>query len=160
MSAKIFFVEWSYVCIFTYKFETGFLETQQLQPLIWCRYIGDIFFIWTHGEEKVNTFLKSLIELDLCIKFTYNSNEESINSFDIKVSLTHSFPIHPFSTPWKHQKTLQGRERVHWERMVKKQQGFYWLWSTHLCHTKNSIVFSQQVQHGYVPYCTKNEVFQ
>ena len=37
--------------------------------------------------------------------------------------LTHLFPMHSFSTPWKHQKTLQflmfsgGRERVHRERM-------------------------------------------
>ena len=33
--------------------------------------------------------------------------------------------MHPFSTPWKHQKTLRfsdvfrGRERVHWERELK-----------------------------------------
>ena len=38
-------------------------------------------------------------------------------------NLTHSFPKHPFSTPWKHQKTYGfqmfsgGRERVHWEQM-------------------------------------------
>ena len=30
-----------------------------------------------------------------------------------KVPLTHSFPVHPFSIPWKH----RDRERVHWERM-------------------------------------------
>ena len=40
-------------------------------------------------------------------------------------SLNHSFLMQPFSTPWKHQKTLRfssvrrGRERVHWEQMVK-----------------------------------------
>ena len=36
--------------------------------------------------------------------------------------LIHSFPMHPFSTPWKHQKTLRfsgGRERVHWEQWAK-----------------------------------------
>ena len=34
--------------------------------------------------------------------------------------LTSSFPIHHFSTPWKHQKTVRFsgvRERVHWEQM-------------------------------------------
>ena len=37
--------------------------------------------------------------------------------------LTHLFPMHPFSTPWKHQKTLsfsdlfRGREKVHWEQV-------------------------------------------
>ena len=42
-----------------------------------------------------------------------------IHSFSMH--LTHSFPMHPFSTPWKHLKTFVmfsgGRERVHWENM-------------------------------------------
>ena len=34
-------------------------------------------------------------------------------------TLTHLCPMYPFSTPWKHQKTLKfsrGKERVHWEQ--------------------------------------------
>ena len=32
--------------------------------------------------------------------------------------LTHLFPMRPFSTPWKHQKTVRWKdERVHWERI-------------------------------------------
>ena len=37
--------------------------------------------------------------------------------------MTHLFPMHPFSTPWKYQKTRRfsdisrGREMVHWEQM-------------------------------------------
>ena len=34
--------------------ESKFLETQSLQPLIWFRYIDDVFFIWTHGEGKAS----------------------------------------------------------------------------------------------------------
>ena len=29
-------------------------STQQFQPLVWFRYIDDIFFIWTHGENTLN----------------------------------------------------------------------------------------------------------
>ena len=76
-----------YACLFMDKFATSFLETQQLQPLVWFRYIDDIFFIWTHGEEKLKIFLNSLNEFDPCIKFTYESNKESIAFLDIKVSL-------------------------------------------------------------------------
>ena len=65
-----------YACLFMDKFETSFLETQQLQPLVWFRYLDDIFFIWTHGEEELNLFLKSLNEFDPCITFTYESNKE------------------------------------------------------------------------------------
>ena len=66
------------------KFMTSFLETQQLQPLVWFRYI-DIFFIWMHNEEKFKIFFNSLDEFDPCIKFTYESNKESIAFLDIKI---------------------------------------------------------------------------
>ena len=44
--------------------------------------------------------------------------------------LTYLFPLHTFSTPWKHQKIFGflmfsgGRERVHWERKGEK-----WNWT-------------------------------
>ena len=31
-----------YTCLFMDKFQTSFLETQQLQPLVWFRYVEDI----------------------------------------------------------------------------------------------------------------------
>ena len=42
-----------YSFIFMSDLETKFLEGQQLQPLVWLRYIDDIFFIWTHGGENL-----------------------------------------------------------------------------------------------------------
>lgn len=36
----------SYANLFMGKFETEFLNSEQLQPLIWLRYIDDIFFLW------------------------------------------------------------------------------------------------------------------
>ena len=99
------------------KFETSFLKTQQLKPLVWFRYIDDVFFIWTHGEEKLKIFLNSLNEFDPCITFTYEFNEESIAFLDIEVVLTnnnvftdlyvspndrhqylHHLPPHPYHT--------------------------------------------------------------
>ena len=76
-----------YACLFMDKFEASFLETQQFQPLVWFIYIDDIFFIWTHGEEKLKIFLNSLNEFDTCIKFTHESDKESIAFLDMKVSL-------------------------------------------------------------------------
>ena len=34
-----------YTCIFMDDIESKFLETQSLQPLIWFRYIDDVFFM-------------------------------------------------------------------------------------------------------------------
>ena len=48
----------TYACIFMDKVETEFLETQRDKPFWWVRYIDDIFFIWTHGQEKLKVFLE------------------------------------------------------------------------------------------------------
>ena len=79
-----------YACFFIDKIETAFLETQELQPLVWFRYIDDIFFIWTHGEQELQTFLRSLNEFHTDIKFTYESSKESIAFFDLKASVRNS----------------------------------------------------------------------
>ena len=60
------------------KIETALLETQDLQPLIWFRYIDDVFFIWTHGEQEIQVFLRNLNEFHTNIKFTYEPSKESI----------------------------------------------------------------------------------
>ena len=42
-----------YACMFMDKVETNFLETQTVEPLVWLRYIDDIFIIWNENEEKL-----------------------------------------------------------------------------------------------------------
>ena len=41
-----------YECIFMDQVESEFLKTQIHQPLVWFRCIDDIFFIWTHVQDK------------------------------------------------------------------------------------------------------------
>ena len=48
-----------YACIYMDEVETAFLNTQELQPLVWFSYI-DIFFIWNHSEDKLHKFLQNL----------------------------------------------------------------------------------------------------
>ena len=57
--------------IMSQDIETAFRETQELQSLVWLRYIDDIFFIWTHGEQEIQTFLRGLNNFHTDIKFTY-----------------------------------------------------------------------------------------
>ena len=47
-----------YACIYMDQVEQKFLAMQINQPLIWLRYIDDIFFIWTHGEKELQKFVK------------------------------------------------------------------------------------------------------
>ena len=46
-----------YACLFLDKFERDSLAAQILKPWVWLRYIDDIFFVWTHGEDKLHVFL-------------------------------------------------------------------------------------------------------
>ena len=61
-----------YASLFMDNFETSFLETQQLQPLVWFRYIDDVFFIWTHVEEKLKVFLTVLMSLIPVLSLSMN----------------------------------------------------------------------------------------
>ena len=63
--------------------ETTFLETQELQRLVWFRYNDDIFFIWTHGEQELQTFLRSHNEFHTNIKFICESSKQSIAYLDL-----------------------------------------------------------------------------
>lgn len=45
------------------------------KPLIWERFI-DIFFIWTHGEEKLHEFIEYIYNYHASIKFTAEYSKE------------------------------------------------------------------------------------
>ena len=75
-----------YACIFMDKLETNFLKTQTLQPLVWFRYIDDVFFLWTHGEGNLKQFLEELNNYDPNIKFTREYSKKEI-PFDLKVGI-------------------------------------------------------------------------
>ena len=77
-----------YACIFMDDLETKFLQSQSLQPLVWFRYINDIFFIWTHGKDKLEKFLNDLNSFDNNIKFTHESSKENVTFLDLIVKLS------------------------------------------------------------------------
>ena len=47
----------SYASAFIDQVETDFLRAQENVSLVWFRYIDDVFFIWTHGENELNSFM-------------------------------------------------------------------------------------------------------
>ena len=55
--------------------EQNFLELQSKKPLIWLRYIDDIFFIWTHSEQELERFLKDLNNFTPNLSFTHEASE-------------------------------------------------------------------------------------
>ena len=76
-----------YASIFMDKLESDFLTSQELTLEQWYRYIEDLFFIWTHGEEILALFLNDLNHYHPNIKFTHESNKEHISFLDLNVKL-------------------------------------------------------------------------
>ena len=80
-----------YASILMDKLESDFQKSQGLTPLLWYRYIDDVFFIWTHGEEKLlslASFINDLNSYDPNITFTLESNKEHIPFSDLNMNLS------------------------------------------------------------------------
>ena len=57
-------------------------------PLIWIRFIDDIFFIWTGSEQDLLRVLNELNSLHPTIKFDMNYSREKIDFLDTTVIIT------------------------------------------------------------------------
>ena len=112
-----------YICIFMDEMETSFLKTQQLQLFTWLRYIDDIFFIWTHGEEQLDLFLKDLNEFHPNLKFTYQTSQNTIDFLGLHVNLKDGAVFTDL-----HIKPTNDHQFLHYK-------------SCHPSHIKNSIPF-------------------
>ena len=54
------------------------------------RYFDNIFFVWTHREDKLDEFLERLNSFHPNLKFTSERSEQKINFLDITVQLGNS----------------------------------------------------------------------
>ena len=70
--------------IFMDRCETHLLASapEQKKPLIWKRFIDDIFLVWTHGEESLTKFLDHCNQGPPTIKFTSEQSKKTINFLD------------------------------------------------------------------------------
>ena len=65
-----------------------FLETQELQPLLWLGFIDDIFFIWNYGKEELKKFMEKFNNFTPNLRFTYESSEKSISFPDLIITVS------------------------------------------------------------------------
>ena len=130
----------TYACIYMHKMEGELLEKQKYKPFTWLRYIDDIFFIWTHGEDKLKTFLENINQFHLNIKFTHESSTESILFLDLRVKLS------------------QGRLETDLHIKPTDRHQYLNYSFPHPGHTKQSIVYSQTLRVARV--CSHEENFR
>ena len=77
----------SYSGCFMTDLEERMLEAYPLKPLIWRRYIDDIYFHWQHGEEELKKWLVHLNNFHAKIKFTSEWSYDSVTFLDTRISI-------------------------------------------------------------------------
>jgi len=77
----------SFAITYMGAFEEKFVYTYRLQPLIYVRYIDDIFMIWQHGKAELEQFFNHMNNCSPHIKFTTETSEEAIAFLDTLVRL-------------------------------------------------------------------------
>eukprot|EP00061_Rhincodon_typus_P015304 g42910.t1 len=72
--------------IFMHRFEQDFFAAQNLRPTLYTRYVDDIFFLWTHGEESLKQH-SDINKFHPTIRLTMDSSSESISFLDTSISI-------------------------------------------------------------------------
>ena len=104
------------------------METQTFKPLVWLRYIDDIFFIWTHSEEEFKEFMRELNSFDTNIKFTYEYSDKRVSFLDLQVDIVEG-------------KLITGL----FAKRTDRHQYLHYS-SGHPEHTKRSIIYGQSLR--------------
>ena len=105
-----------------------FLDTQELQPLLWFRFLDDIFLIWTHGKKELKKFMEKFNNFTPKLRFTYESSEKSVSFLDLIITVSEG----KLKTTL-HIKSIDRHQYLHYA-------------SSHPKHAKRSVVFSQTVR--------------
>ena len=67
--------------------ESDFFDSEIVKSWLWLRYIVDIFFIWTEGQDKLEEFLNRLNNLHPNLKFAHEKSNSSVNFLDVNVNI-------------------------------------------------------------------------
>ena len=80
----------SFANIFMGALEQTLLSSSpdHLIPLLWKRFIDDIFLIWTHGEASFQSFIQHLNSFHPTIKFEVTHSTKSVHFLDTTVYIT------------------------------------------------------------------------
>lgn len=75
----------SYANIYMAEWETAALRKSTLKPLIYLRYLDDIWGIWTHTKEEFDTFLTILNQHHTSIRLSATISDTEVHFLDTTV---------------------------------------------------------------------------
>ncbi len=77
----------SYANLFMAKLEQDLLARTTTRPLLWMRFIDDIFAVWKDGQESLEVFLHEINTYHPTIKFTAEQSTDRVSFLDTTVIL-------------------------------------------------------------------------
>lgn len=129
----------NYANIFMGELETEFLSQTPLKPLLYRRYIDDIFLIWTHSEDELLNFIDTYNTVHPNIHFTHTYSQVTVNFLDVTIIIEDD----KLSTTL-YRKPTDRQQYLHYQ-------------SDHPRHCKNSIPYGQA--HRFKRICSKDTDF-
>ena len=76
------------------QFEDQHVYTYEKQPLLWLRYIDDIFVLWQHGGTELTKFIDHLNNCHQSFKFTHEISSSSVIFLDTTVQISPGSSVH------------------------------------------------------------------
>ncbi|CAN7997262.1 unnamed protein product, partial [Ixodes hexagonus] len=129
----------NYANIFMGQLESNFLSDCPLKPLLYKRYIDDIFLIWSHGEAELINFISSFNKVHPNIKFSHSYSTQCAHFLDVTVEI--------------HKNRLEAKL---YRKPTDRQQYLHFN-SSHPRHCKTSIPYSQA--HRFKRLCSNSDDF-
>lgn len=74
----------SYANLYLAGIEQDFLGSRVLSPLVWRRFLDDVFMIWQHGLDELEVFMRELNAASP-LSFTYSASSASATFLDVDV---------------------------------------------------------------------------
>ena len=71
--------------IFMAKIEKEIVGRSDNKPLVWKRFIDDVFSLWSTSADKIEEFIQQANNFNQTIKFTTEISEEELTFLDTKV---------------------------------------------------------------------------
>ncbi len=84
----------AYANLFMAELEEKLLNSYPTKPLIWKRYIDDVFCVWPGPPEDLKRFIDFLNEAHPTIKFTYECSDTSIDFLDLTLYRGERYKTH------------------------------------------------------------------
>ncbi|XP_064464338.1 uncharacterized protein LOC135375592 [Ornithodoros turicata] len=119
----------NYANIFMGDLEGRFLSTCQLKPLIFKRFLDDIFMLWPHSEDSLLSFIENFGNMHPTIQFTHAYSRESIDFLDVHIGISNGTLV------------------TNLYRKPTDSQQYLSFHSCHPRHTKLAIPYSQALRY-------------